>query len=205
MLITRLLLIAVLCLSVVPATADDAVQANRLLVEAVKLLEEAATKSEIDKAGPLQDALAKLNEIVDDHPSSETAVKLVTGQPIGFLLLSDLQHQIVTAQLMSGDVEGALATAKQMSAIDQKLLAGGVPRDKALWQVVEAQSKAGDVEGAMTTADLTSGGINDGALEVIVAGQLAAGDFEGAATTAKRIKDDFRRDMTLQKIRMQSQ
>ena len=41
--ITRLLLIGVLCLSVVPVAADDSAQANRLLVEAVKLIQAAST------------------------------------------------------------------------------------------------------------------------------------------------------------------
>ena len=42
--IARLLLIAVLCVPSMPLAADDSTQANRLLVEAVKLIQAAGTK-----------------------------------------------------------------------------------------------------------------------------------------------------------------
>lgn len=151
--ITRLLLIGALCLSVVPAaTADDSAQANRLFVEAVKLLEEAATEAEMDKVSVLQGALDKLNEIIEDHPSSDAAVKLIAGQPIGFVVISDLQEQVVKAQLAVGDVEAAVATAKQMSAMRGPM--GLVPRDKALALIVETQIKTGDLDGATATTNL---------------------------------------------------
>lgn len=150
--ITRLLLFGVMCLSVVPATADDSALANHLLVEAVKLVEEAATKSEKEKVAPLQAALGKLNGIVEDLPSSELAVKLITGQPVGFLMLSNLQEQMVRAQLAAGDFEGALATAKEMSPVRNQM--GQVPRDRSLNQILEAQLEAGDAEGALAAAGL---------------------------------------------------
>ena len=80
------LLIFLACLSVVPAFADDRAQANRLLVEAAKMIKAAETvEGPEEKLSLLEDALAKLNEIIERHPSTDLAVKLITEQPIGSL------------------------------------------------------------------------------------------------------------------------
>ena len=89
------LLLFFVCLSVVPAVADDPAQANRLLVEAVKLIQAAETEDEAsDKLALLEGALAKLNEIIKRHPSSSLAVKLITDQPIGSLSLQKLTDTV---------------------------------------------------------------------------------------------------------------
>ena len=81
----------VACLLTVPAAADDPAQANRLVVEAAQLIK--AAEAETDASGQLallEDAIAKLNEIIEQHPSSSLAVKLITEQPIGNLSLGKL-------------------------------------------------------------------------------------------------------------------
>ena len=97
--ITRLLFVSILCLSVVPAGADDPAQANRLLVEAVKLIQAAEQEQPApEKLVILESALAKLNQIMDDHPSSDVAVKLITDQEIGILSLPKLMDTIQAAE-----------------------------------------------------------------------------------------------------------
>ena len=88
---TKWLSILVVCLLVVPAAADDPAQANRLLVEAVQLIKAADTASgAAEKLVLLESAIANLNEIIEQHPSSGLAVKLITDQPIGSLSFAQL-------------------------------------------------------------------------------------------------------------------
>ena len=100
--ITRLFLVCALCLSIVPASADDVAQANKLLVEAVKLIQAAGTEQTPSEQIPLlEDALDKLNEIVKQHPTSDLAVKLITGQQIGNISLTELADAIENLKLQT--------------------------------------------------------------------------------------------------------
>ena len=68
--------------------ADDTSKASKLYVEAVKLVNSAENAEDpIEKADALEEALAKLNEIVYDYPSSDLAVKLISGQNIELISL----------------------------------------------------------------------------------------------------------------------
>ena len=72
---------------------DDTASANELFVEAVKLVKPAANVVGYEeKAAVLEEALAKLNKIVDDYPSSDLAVKLISGQRIGALSLEGVRE-----------------------------------------------------------------------------------------------------------------
>ena len=85
------LFLALACLLAVPAAADDPAQANRLLVEAAQLVKAAESPAAAsEKLALLEVAIAKLNEIIEHHPSSGLAVKLATNQPIGSLSLAEL-------------------------------------------------------------------------------------------------------------------
>ena len=67
---------------------DDTASANELFVEAVKLVKSVENAGgPIEKAEVLEEALSKLNEIVDDYPSSDLAVKLISGQDTGSISL----------------------------------------------------------------------------------------------------------------------
>ena len=67
---------------------DDTASANELFVEAVKLMKSVENaEGPIEKAEVLEEALSKLNEIVDDYPSSDLAVKLISGQDTGSISL----------------------------------------------------------------------------------------------------------------------
>lgn len=153
MTVTRFIPIGVLLLSVLPVAAHDSAQANRLLVETAQLMEEAATKSGTDQVVSLQAALDKLHRIIENHASSDAAVRLITGQDIGFLALWKVEWGLVGALSAAGDVEGALTIAKRMSRFTRN--DEGVPtRDMAFELVVGAQLRSGDLEGARTTANL---------------------------------------------------
>ncbi len=67
-----------------PVSADDAVDARRLLVEAVVLSNRAGAEADLTrKVSLLTEAVGKLDEIVDTLPGTALAVKIVTGQRIG--------------------------------------------------------------------------------------------------------------------------
>ena len=85
------LFLSLACLLAVPAAADDPAQANRLLVEAAQLIKAAESQAAAsEQLALLEEAIAKLNEIIDHHPSSGLAVKLITDQPIGSLSFAKL-------------------------------------------------------------------------------------------------------------------
>lgn len=61
--------------------ADDTDEANKLYIEAAKLIKLAENIEGFgEKAEVLEEALSLLNKIVDDHPSTNLAVKLLNGQ-----------------------------------------------------------------------------------------------------------------------------
>ena len=85
----RILAVLAIGLSLVMATvsgalaSDDSARANSLFVEAVKLIQSSQnTLNDKEKLEQLDKALSKLNKIIDRYPSSDLAVKLITGQSI---------------------------------------------------------------------------------------------------------------------------
>ena len=74
--------------------ADNDAAANRLLVETVGLVEQAEeTESPGDRAAFYERALENLDEIVAQHPGSDLAVRLATGQEIGNLDRSKIERR----------------------------------------------------------------------------------------------------------------
>ena len=72
-----------------PALADDTSRANELLVEAVQLLQSAeSTTDAAERLRLSEEALGNLNKIVERYPSTDLAVKLITGQAIGNISLA---------------------------------------------------------------------------------------------------------------------
>ena len=133
------LLFVLLYLTAMPASADDTAEANRLFVESVKLLLQAdALDAETDKLPLLEQALSKLNGIIDQHPSSDLAVKLITNQSIGDISISNVRSQISISK------ERIALTAARQAEKERK---------NAAREPAEAQ-KQRDYEACMATLDL---------------------------------------------------
>ena len=80
---------------------DDTASANELFVEAVKLVKPVEGEKSFEKTlSVMEEALSKLNEIVDDYPSSDLAVKLISGQSVGGISLEDVGEAAVRARIM---------------------------------------------------------------------------------------------------------
>ena len=211
--ITRLLLIAVLCVPSTPLAADDSTQANRLLVEAVKLIQAAGIKQTAAEQLPLMEsALAKLNEIVENHPSSDLAVKLITGQQIGDISLAGVAEAIeILSQFQKQE-------AARTTCIESLDVANPECREW-LYDIGRAQLQAGDLQGARETArrirdssirrdllrdidrhvrDIDRRARQDDPRRIqLVDDQLRAGNLEDALETAKSIHDG---DVRAQKL-----
>ena len=93
---TKLLLTAGLFfLLPAPSLADDATQANRLLVEAVQLVDASELEpSPEGKSALLEKALDNLQEIIGQYPSTDLAVTLVTGQRVGNISLAGVREAL---------------------------------------------------------------------------------------------------------------
>ena len=97
--------------------ADDTSEANELFVEAVKLVKPAANVVGYEeKAAVLEEALAKLNKIVDDYPSSELAARLISGQRIGAISLEVVGEETRRARK---EEEERLEFKKTLKAAEQ--------------------------------------------------------------------------------------
>ena len=99
--IVAILAVIALLFSAGSALADETSEANKLFVEAVKLVKSAEGEKSFEKTlSVMEEALSKLNEIVDDYPSSDLAVKLISGQSVGGISLEDVGEAAVRARIM---------------------------------------------------------------------------------------------------------
>ena len=96
------ILIAITLLFSAGATlADDTASANKLFVEAVKLVMSAEGEKSFEKTlSVMEEALARLYKIIDGYPSSDLAVKLISGQSVGGISLEDVGEAAVRARIM---------------------------------------------------------------------------------------------------------
>ncbi len=90
------------------AAADDAGQANRLMVEAIKAMKAAEIEPSAEgKYNLLKQAFDKLKEIVERYPSTDLAVKLATGQRVGKVSLAGVREALDAARVGGSRTPGA--------------------------------------------------------------------------------------------------
>ena len=99
--IAAILIAITLLFSAGSALGDDTSEANKLFVEAVKLVKSAEGEKSFEKTlSVMEEALARLYKIIDDYPSSDLAVKLINGQDTGSISLEDVGDAAVRARIM---------------------------------------------------------------------------------------------------------
>ena len=82
-----------------PAVADDAAEANRLMVEAVRLVDAVEKEPAAEaKFQLLKKAHDNLTAIIERFPSTDLAVKLATGQRIGRISLAKVRKSLDEAR-----------------------------------------------------------------------------------------------------------
>ena len=186
----RWLSLSLVFLLVVPAVADDPAAANRLLVEAVKLIKAADSKTVAsEKLALLEDALAKLNEIIDRHPSSSLAVKLVTDQPIGSLSMAALTDAVENLRAEAAGPRQTehkaesgphlAAASKNTNFVLQIDVAGLVdtPFGQGLWDVYRRYMETSANESERRATEVLSGHLQ-GTEWVVLAADLSHVDEE---------------------------
>ena len=100
--------VGLLCSLAWPSFADDAAEANRLMIEAVKLIQASGREpSPGGKFRLLKQAYDNLVAIIDRHPSSDLAVKLATGQRIGDISLARVREAMERARVPEPATPGA--------------------------------------------------------------------------------------------------
>ncbi len=99
---------------------EDTAAANKLFVEAARLAKSAANI----EAVVWEDVLRKLNKIIDDHPSSWLAVKLISGQNTGSISLASVRSAILLAREEALKETGAHEDAQAQFNLGTEYLPG---------------------------------------------------------------------------------
>ena len=108
-----ILVAGLLCIFAQPGRADSAAEANRLLVEAVRLMREADLQaSRAGKYALIKRAHDNLVTIVERYPSTDLAVKLATGQRVGSISLSSAQRAVLDFCLFRTGFPGLFRTVR---------------------------------------------------------------------------------------------
>ena len=217
----RIMAVSVIGLSLMMVTvssalaSDGSARANSMFVEAVKLIQSSQnTLHNEDKLALLDKALGKLNEIIDSYPSSDLAVKLITGQSIGNM---NLETVAKTAKKLRDSVErekgvcNEAPTTKCILAFalaEAKTIENDNNRSHVLSGIAVAQAKAGDIEAAFVTAKtIEEDSERSRALSGIAVTQAKAGDIKASQSTftlalssAEAVKSDFMRSWALRRV-----
>ena len=132
--------------------------ANRLLVETVKLVEQAeATESPGDRAALYERALETLDEIVARHPESDVAVRLAAGQPVG-----EIDRDAIEQRWRLDSAEGCITASDRSCLLALALelspaIEDSDDRSWALSLIAAGQAEAGAFEQALETANTATG------------------------------------------------
>lgn len=107
---------------------EDTSAANKLFVEAVRL----ANSAQKIEAVVWEDVFRKLNKIVDSYPTSDLAVKLISGQNIGNISLENIRSAVLMAREEALRETGADQDAQTQFDLGTEYLPGnGIISDEA--------------------------------------------------------------------------
>ena len=190
-----LLALCALCWLAFPAYASDESRANRLFVEAVKLIQTAEEEDGAErKLDLLKRARHKLETIVDRHPSSGLAVKLISGQKIGTISLAGLADEIEAAVVHACPHAPTLDCVLSMAVATAKTIEEASGRAWAFSGIAGAQAKAGYISEAFATAEtIEEAGPRAWAFAGIAEAQAKAGYISEAFATVKVIEAPYPR------------
>jgi hypothetical protein len=141
-----------------PASVSASPIANRLFVETVQLIQSAdATLNEDEKLERLGNALSKLNRIIDKHPTSDLAVRLISGQEIGSVslaLVSAAVKDLKEKKLVKNCATAPSASCVLLLArIEAEKIEDDFFRSLGLSFIAGVQADIGDTEAAIPAFD----------------------------------------------------
>ena len=183
----RLLFVLLLLTAATAATAsaDDSGQANQLLVESVKLIQQAhSQETGAAKLPLLEQALANLNAIIEQHPSTDLAVKLITNQPLGNLSLQALTREIEA-------LRERIAEQKEREAEQKRLEAERQAEEERL----KAEEEAEEIRKrrCLESLDMTDPACHEWT-NLIVRIRIQGGDLDGALATVQSADTELSKD-----------
>ena len=161
-----------------------------------------STKQTLAEQLPLlESALAKLNDIVENHPSSDLAVKLITGQQIGDISLAGVADAIAALSRLQNQEAVRSTCLESLDAANPECR-------EWLHDIARAQLQADDLEAALETAKLIVDVSTQQRLLRDIAKErnarvyryLRAGNLKGALAAAKSIEDARARDRAFNAI-----
>lgn len=137
-----------------PAAADDQSSANRLFIEATKLIETARSAEEDSvRATSYADALDRIERILRDHPGSDLAVRLASEGQIGTVSLpmlranSTLAEELAARPAAPGEkIERLEAALAEQQARSQNLADELAATRESLAATEDMQSRVSNLE-----------------------------------------------------------
>ena len=180
--------ISALCLLLpLSVVADDTNRANKVLVETVKVMQSVErTMTTRNKLSLLETVQHNLRTIIDHYPSTDLAVKLITGQAIGNISLEGVDRVIEVAK------EACLLSPNSACLFSLSVIAAGKiedanSRDWALNEVASGKARDGNFGGAFDTAKkIEDINIRASALFQIALAGAQAGNFRVAEVYLER-------------------
>jgi hypothetical protein len=126
-----------------PASAGDQEEANRLFVEATRMVERAmSSPGPQTRADLYSGALAKLERIVDEFPGSDLAVDMLAGERVGVISLPSIRNRAeltgLKAQQLERQIKGLRARLQEatdkngaLEAENKRLMSLKTPEKRA--------------------------------------------------------------------------
>ncbi len=206
-LILTALLIGLFFFAGLNAQADELAKANRLFVAAAQLIKSSQDrKSDAKKLEQIETALEYLNQIIKRHPSSDLAVKLISGQSVGFINLEEVAEaaEKIRGKTTTAACYGAPITkcVLELALLDAKKIEWGFWRDLLLGEISATYAEVlGDFEKASAVVQLVEhAALRASYLRNTVSYQTKSGDFKAAFYTTKTIKTLYSRSRALSTI-----
>ena len=204
---SRITALCCACALSAQALGDDVGEANRLMIDAVRAVESVQGETDVQQRYErLKRALAKLTEIVEEHPSTDLAVRLITGQAVGGVSLDAVETRIEEEKrkIDSANAQVRLREARRKCFVDEDVpcllfeatsLTFEVDtyvHDELLGDIARAYGRLGDIEAALRTAAMA----DDAEARRLIAYAAAetrvqAGDLEGALAIAAKAAEKW--------------
>ena len=190
-------LIFMLCLSAAPAAADDSAEANKIFVEAMRLIQGALQKPEgLPYLEDLENGIARLKEIMEKYPGSDLAVRLISGDPVvGGVSLQQIEEftKEKRRDILIWLCSSELAPPSSLDPFSDE-------RCKPYLDVVAARyvNTREDFDGALTLAHMIEDvSMRDSAFVSVGMAWIKARDFKSAIDLTPEIGDPDRSDLLL--------
>lgn len=170
----------------------DTSKANRLFVEAVQLIQLSENSiSDAKKLELIEKALGIITNIIENYPSSDLAVKLITNEPIGNININQVRASVESIRNKAA-IEICYSDPTPqcifLIALAEVRKLARSARSDGLISIANAQARLGDFKAAITTAKMIEeADVRSNTFSSIVQYQAEAGNITDAIENLKLI------------------